>query len=129
MKSLNRFGRVWVVEPFLLNQEGEYRIDVEVFVEDLKASQEARDSLLELEKDIQWLLVEIENERDLTRKASLQNSLNSKLSWKSSLTDTLNSLRRLVTTQSKKIQIGNVVPNPPDENEPVVNDFHQIMDF
>lgn len=129
VKSLNRFGRVWVVEPFLLNQEGEYRIDVEVFVEDLKASQEARDSLLELEKDIQWLLVEIENERDLTRKASLQNSLNSKLSWKSSLTDTLNSLRRLVTTQSKKIQIGNVVPNPPDENEPVVNDFSPNYGF
>lgn len=122
IKSLNRFGTVWVVEPFQVNHEGEYKIDVEVFVEDLKASQEARDSLLELEKDIQWLLVEIENERDLARKAYLQNSLNSKLSWKNSLTDTLNSLRRLVTTQSKKIQIGSVVPNPPDENEPVVND-------
>ncbi|MEK2647171.1 PKD domain-containing protein [Bdellovibrio sp. BCCA] len=110
----NRSETLWISAPVIFHSNGEHTIEVSAFIEDFNASQQARDLLIVLNREIDKLTNDIARETDIDKKNQLQATLDQKNTQKIDLETTLNSLKRPVANKTEKLTVvpssGSVYP-------------------
>ncbi|MNJ99769.1 IPT/TIG domain protein [compost metagenome] len=114
-----RNGTLWTSEAITLPSQGLQNYEVSLYIEDAVASEQIRASLLEVRKEIQKLNSQIAQETDLIKKAQLELSRDQKLTQKTNLEATLDSMKRVVAVKSVDLSVspGNPSPTLPQINE------------